>query len=1059
MKRAWLVSLLLVLASAAPARAQVEGGTIGGTVTDASGGVVPGAEVTIQNTATGVARVATTNQAGAYLVPNLVPGPYQLTAAAVGFQSRVVPNLVLTVGSQQTVDFVLTVGSQSQKVVVTGAVPAIQTANATMSGVVQSGTIVNLPLNGRDWTSLATLEPGVSRILTQPSSEVTNSTRLNRGLGAQMTIGGNRPQQNNYLVDGISINDYANAAPGSVLGVDLGVDSIQEFSVITSNAPAAYGKSSGGIINAETRSGSNALHGAAYEYLRNSALDTRSFSDGPEVPPFRRNQFGGAAGGPVVKNHTFVFGDYEGVRQALGVTTTIFTPSAAARAGTLTCTVSPTCPAGTTKVKVDPRVAPYLPLWPLPNGPVNGDTGQFSFVSNQVTNEDYFTSRVDEDLSAKDLLHGTYLFDTGSGKGPDNTDNLVIGTTSRRQLATIEESHIFSSSFLNSVRLGYSRAVADAPKTFSVINPLATNTSLGFLPGAFPGQIAVTGIETFQGGPTGLGEFIYHYNSYQLYDDAYYTRGNHAFQLGAYFERIQSNELGSSHALGQFKFGSLGNFLTDAPTNFDSALSTSISPRSIRQSIVGVYGEDNWRLRPNLTLNLGLRYEMSTVPAEAQNKLSTLPTPTSPAPRTGSPYFSNPTLLNFEPRIGLAWDPTRDGKTAVRAAFGIYDVLPLPYLFELPTMLSAPFYQEGLATKLPKGSFPTGAVALLAGLREAFIQPNPSRNYVMQWNLDAQRQLAPTVSLDIGYIGSEAVHQPFQAPDMNLVLPALTSQGYLWPTPAGTGHVINPPVGAIAGLLWQGTSSYNALEAKLTKQVSRGLQLQGSYTYAKNLDTSSSAVAGSTFDNSQTELPYFNPKLSRAASDFDVRQNLVVNYLWRIPNAPASFGMAAWPLRGWTWGGILQARTGVPFTPLIGGDPLGLNSSLSFDYPDRLSGPGCGSAVNPGSVHYIKTQCFAFPSPATRLGNAGRNSLVGPGLVNVDTTLIKDNPVRRVSENFEVQFQAEFFNVFNHTNFAPPEGAQTDLFNQSGKALASAGTITSIVSSSRQIQFGLKLIW
>ena len=1054
-----------------PLRAQVAGGTVQGTVTDTSGGVVTKAKVVVKNSDTHVEREVATNEAGFYAAPNLLPGRYQVAASAAGFAQQVVPNLTLTVGGQEVVDIVLRVESQAQQVQVTDTAPPIDTGTSSLSGVVNSKTVVDLPLNGRDWTALATLEPGVSGILTQPANDSTSSTRLNRGLGAQLTIGGNRPEQNNYRVDGVSINDYANAAPGGVLGANLGVDSIQEFSVITSNAPASYGKSSGGIINGITRSGTNRFRGTLYEFLRNSALDARNFFDGSEPPPFKRNQFGASAGGPIRESRTFIFGDYEAVRQNLGTTQQTFVPSPAARAGQLT----------SGNVNVDSRVRPYLALYHSPNGTVSGDTGIFTFINNQTIKEDFFTTRVDHTLSSKDSIHGTYLFDTGQAMGPDNSDSLIVGTLLRRQLATVEESHIFGPSVLNSVRLGFSRTVADSPKTFGVINPAATDTSLGFLPGAPPGQIQVTGLTDFQGGPGGVGEVRYHYNSFQIYDDASVIRGTHSLGIGFSVERVDSNDLAGSHPLGQFKFGSIANFLTGKPSSFNSSLSPFDTPRGFRQTILGVYFQDDWRLRPNFALNLGLRYEMATVPAEVQHQVSTLLKPTDPAPRVGPPYFQNPTLRNFEPRIGLSWDPSHHGKTAVRAAFGVYDVLPLHYLFEIPLTLSAPFHQEGVRSNLPAGSFPANAFPLTR-LRNSYIEQDPHRNYVMQWNVNVQRELLRNLTAFVGYIGSEGVHQPFNAPDMNFVLPTLTPAGYLWPVQQTTGTIVNPNVGALAGILWQGTSSYNALQVKLTQAVSHGLQIQGSYTWAKNLDTSSSSVAGSTFDNSVTELPFFDQRLTRGLSEFDIRHTFAVSYLWQLPAPPSSLGVAGWLIQGWTWGGIVQARTGVPFTPTLGGDPLGLNGSLTFDFPDRLGGPGCKSAVNPGSVHYINTNCFSVPvAPASLaaacrlaldasgkpipgtclnlLGNGGRNSLISPGLADLDLSLFKNNPIKKISETFNVQFQAQFFNLLNRTNLAPPLKSQTALFNQSGNPLTSGGVITSTLTSSRQLQFALKLIW
>ena len=1040
------LGLVLTLLVAAQMWGQVAGGTIQGTITDDSGAILQNATVVITRTASGVSRTATTNGDGFYIAANLLPGVYEMTVAATGFANLVRKDITLTVGSVEVVNLALHVGKVTENVEVTGVPPAVELATSSLSGVVSAGTVRQLPLNGRDWTSLATLEPGVSSVLTQSTLAAGDTNRVNRGYGAQLTVGGTRPEQNNYRVDGISVNDYANAAPGGILGTNLGVDAIQEFSVITSNAPADYGKNSGGVINAITRSGTNKFHGSAYEFFRNSALDARNFFDGPQVPAFKQNQFGASAGGPIVKNRTFIFGDYEGVRESLGATSQVFVPSPAARTGQLK----------SGKVTVSPKVLPFLNLYPLPNGPVNGDTGLFNFVSNSNTHENYFTTRADHTISSKDFLHGTYLFDTGQSQTPDSADSLLVGTIMRRQFVALEETHIFSPSFLNSVRFGFSRTVADAPKVFAIINPLVADTSLGFSPGVPPGQIVVSGLETLNGGPGGQGEFIYHYNSFQEYDDASLTRGKHALQFGGSLERVQANDLGSSRTLGRFQFGSIASFLTNKPTSFVSNATPFETPRNYRQLIAAAYVQDNWRLRSNLTLNIGLRYEMATVPIEVNNKLATLANITDPTPKIGSPYFQNPTLRNFEPRIGFSWDPFGSGKTAVRAAFGIYDVLPLHYLVEVPIQQVAPFHLEGLNSNLPTGAFPLGGFPLSL-FKQLSIEQNPSRSYVEQWNLNIQRQLTRSLAAVVGYIGSAGIHNPFAVPDKNIVLPTSTPRGYLWPAPAGSGTVINPKVGTIIGVGWPGRTSYNGLQVKLTEIMAKRLQVQGSYTWSKNIDTSSSAVNGNTFLNSVSELPFFDTRLSRALSDFDVRHNLAVSYLWQLPGPPSSFGAAGWVIRGWNLGGILKVRSGIPFTPTIGGDPLGLKNSQPFAFPNRLTGPGCESAVNPGSVNYVKTQCFTFPVPSTLLGNARRNSLIGPGLIDYDASLLKDSPIKGISEQFDIQFQAQFFNVLNHTNLAVPSSGQ--IFNATGGLLSSAGVITSTDTTSRQIQFSLKVIW
>src|ERR1700735_5028728 len=496
---------LIVLVTGSACLAQVAGGTISGRVIDRSGRAIAGAQVAIKNSATAILRSIHADNDGIYTAPNLLPGTYEISASKEGFALLVRSGVLVTVGSEEVIDFKLNPGEVKTKIEVSGTPPAIQLASSTLEATENSTTVRELPLNGRDWTTLAQLQPGVGGVYQLPLG--LSNQRANRGLGMQLSIGGTRPQGNNYRLDGISINDYSNAGPGSVLGVLLGVEAVQEFSVVTNNAPASYGRTSGGVINAITRSGTNALHGSAYEFLRHSVLGARNFFDTTQSPPpFRRNQFGADAGGPIVKSKWFFFGDYEGIRQLLSTTTVDIVPSAAARTGSLT----------TGTVRVDPSVEPYLALYPLPNGPVKGDTGNFTLATPQKTNEDFFTSRSDFTIGKVDSLFGTYMFDNGKTEGPDSFNDNIIGTLSRRQAAVLEETHSFGAQMTNTARLGFSRIVSQAAKRLRAINPVAADTLLGFLRGQPVGVITNSELSTFPGGFGAVGEFDFLYNSYQF---------------------------------------------------------------------------------------------------------------------------------------------------------------------------------------------------------------------------------------------------------------------------------------------------------------------------------------------------------------------------------------------------------------------------------------------------------------------------------------------------------------------------------------------------------------
>ncbi len=1077
----WLF-LCLVMSISVRLSAQVAGATLSGTVVDKSGAIVANAQIVIKNLATGVTRDLTTDADGFYTAPNLLPGRYMVTTSATGFATLVRTGITLTVGAQQVLNLTLQVGTVSQQIEVVGEAPTVELASSSITAEVNSVTVRELPLNGRSWTDLATLQPGVNAIQTQVSF-TSGADRGNRGFGSQMTISGARPQQNSYRLDGVNINDYSNGAPGSVLGGNLGVDAIQEFSVLTSNYSAEYGRTAGGVVNAITKTGTNGFHGSAYEFLRNSALDARNFFDGPNIPPFRRNQFGASAGAPIRKDRTFIFGDYEGIRQSKGIAVIDTVPSPAARAGNLS----------TGTVTVDPSAAKYLPFYPLPNGPLlgAGDIGIFSFPAQQIVTENFFTTRLDHKISEKDSLFGTYLYDDTGYQSPDALDVQTIGSHTRRQVVALEENHIFSSKVMNTVRAGYSREAVSDNSTVSVINSLAADSSLGAVPGGTAAQVLIQGVTPFSGGTNGSSRYLYYWNSFQGYDDVFVTHGTHSLKLGVSVERIQLNMDNFSNPTGVFRFGTLDHFITNQPSRFNGP---SSDPRDFRQTVFGAYAQDDWHLRPNLTLNLGLRYEMATVVKEALGRFSTLLNITDSSAQLGNPLFLNPTLQNFEPRVGFAWDPFRNGKTAVRGGFGIFDVLPLPNQFTLDTN-SQPFSLSGSVqdqTALA-GTFFAGAIPLLTvnTLQQTIIQHAPKRNYVMQWNLNTQRELLPNLTAMVGYVGSRGVHQAIQDDDMNNVTPTLTPAGYLFPSPIGSGQKINPNFGAIRGIFYQGNSFYNALEVGVQKKMSRNFRIQGSFTWGKSIDTGSATIGGDQFSNSISSLwPRTDPNANRALSDFNVGRTLVINAIWDIPGLKSSLGPVGWATNGWELGGIYTVTDGVPFTPTFGtdADPLGLNSSDPWAFPSRVTGPGCGSLINPGNPNnYIKTQCFTvplapnmafwtancdpvppgtapggvpFPECFNLRGNAGRNSLIGPGTSELDFSIFKNNPIKKISESFNVQFRAEFFNILNHANFAVPSTpGNTDIFDSTGAPSAVAGLLTSTTTTAREIQFALKVVW
>jgi len=1094
---AWIGALsLLVLSFEKPVCAQVTGATLTGTVKDTSGAVIPNARISVKNIATGIGREVVSDSSGLYSAPNLLPGKYEVTTSAAGFSTEVQSGIALAVTETQSLDISLHVGEVTERIQVTSAAPAVQLSTSSVSAEVSGIEVRELPLNGRDWTQLAILQPGVTAVRTQT---VANSTtnRGNRGFGNELTDSGHTPYQNNYRINGISVNDYTNGSPGSVLGVQLGVDGIQEFSVLSANYPAEYGRASGAVINAITKSGTNQFHGSAYWFLRDKVLDARNYFDGLTIPPFHRNQFGASGGGPIKKDKTFFFVDYEGVRQDLSQSLHDTVPTAAARAGNL-CSV-PMTGCKPTTVTVDPKVAPYLAFWPMPNSGLtptgNGDTGFFNSSALARLPENYVTGRLDHTISEHDTLAISTLYDRSSVTAPDALSISNSQSQTLRLLDSVEWTHIFSSSTVNTARLGYSRSVGLIADAAGAINPLAADPSLGAAPGRNAPILTVPGLTTMQGA-VGALTFVHHrQNSYQAYDDLFVTKGKQSLKFGGSVEDIRYGELYSLFGNGSYSFPSLQGFLTNQPTSL-----TILDPNfpltevGFRQAIFGAYVQDDWRIRPNFTLNLGLRYEPTTLPTEAHHRFGIVENLFGGGIVTSlaHPWQSNATLHDFEPRIGFSWDPFSQGKTAIRGGFGIYDVLPLPWTLAQTVAPNYPFALSVAGGNLPAGSFPTGALATVpfdtGHALGSYLNQHPPSSYTMDWNLNIQHQLASSITATVGFVGSRSVHLSWKLQDQDMVLPTLTSAGYLWPCNnafnpcTGHGTKLNTTVGGIGSNFFDAAGWYDGLQVGITKRMSNGFQVQGSYTWSKCIDTESSSIATDTYLNSARDLPFFDAQARRGVCDYNLAHVFVGNYIWQVPKARFANSAASHVLNGWELGGVITTNTGSPFTVLISGNPLGMNSSDAIDFPNRLWGTsGCSNPINPGSVNYLKLNCFTPPTapasfasmcqPAAAsvaalipntcmnlLGDNGRNTLIGPGLFDFDFSLFKNNYIPKISESFNVQFRAEFFNILNHTNFQSPLDNKT-IFTQTGTLVGGAGVIDATTTTSRQIQLGLKVIF
>jgi outer membrane receptor protein involved in Fe transport len=653
---------------------------------------------------------------------------------------------------------------------------------------------------------------------------------------------------------------------------------------------------------------------------------------------------------------------------------------------------------------------------------------------------------------------------------------------------SIDQTHIFSPTLINTFRVGLSRVRGDINNPVSG-DAVATDATLAIAPGAVaPPQISVNGILTTAIGLGGLNRFQHRWTSGQLYDDAFVTRGTHSIKVGFAFERMRYNILEQLSPNGRMNnYASLAQLLSNTTKKLNALAPGQSNEVAIRESLFAGYVQDDWRWRPNFTINMGLRYEFTTLPTDANNRIQEITTlvgcatpgvapsltsPCGPVP-VSSFIASNPTTKDFEPRIGFSWDPFKDGKTAVRSGFGMFDVLPLPYEFGLNTAATAPYQIVGFDNNGKLGSGIDPNVSFNPNnVRNRYIQQNPSRAYVMNWNINVQREIASNWRLLVGYVGSRSVHLSVAADDINLVPPVQTAAGILIPSNtyqldpnwggANGGLTPGAPGGAgIRPVIFDGASTYHGLQVQLKRSMSHGLQGQLSYTLGNCKDTSSAPVTGDTYVNSVAVPLLLSKQYRLGACDFDIRNTLVGTFIWDLPG-PKS-GIASYLAGGWELGTIVTATSGSPFTVTIGGggDPLvtGFNGDFSMDYPNLIAGcnatPGVTTNAQ-GKPMAFDPSCFtAAPAVAggVLVGNSGRNAFYGPGLTTVDFSAFKNV---NVSERVRLQFRAEFFNLLNHPNFAAPNFLN-DANNSIGTA--TAGVIGSTSTSSRQVQLGAKLVW
>lgn len=1047
--------LLALLALPYSASGQVITATIFGVVRDETGAILPGATITVKNLDTGIVRTTVTDDQGRYRVPQLAVGNYQVEASLTGFQTAVRSGITLTVGREAAVDFTLKVGEISERVTVIGEAPLVDTSSSAISALVDDKTIQDLPLNGRDLTQLVNLQPGAMEVRTASG---TSSMISGVGPGKRISVSGSRTSYNLYSIDGVDVQDIHRQAPGSVSGGSLGVEGIREFSVLANNYSAEYSSQGGAVVNAITNSGTNDIHGSLFEFHRNSVLDAKNFFDKVDepIPPFKRNQFGFALGGPIRKDQSFFFSSYEGLRERLGLSLVSRVPDENARKGLLP---DPNRPGQLRDVGVHPLIAPYLALLPLPNGRNFGDgTAEFLTSFSRPTTENYFVSRVDHKFSDSDSLVARYIFDNSTVKFPNNGN--VLALTSGElgwQSMMISESHLFSPTLINNFRLGFNRT-----REFITTGRLfELGPEFDFIPGQPFGNssnIDVGGLTSI-GGQSNHPKF-YVVNSFQYSDDVAYTRGAHAFKFGVLVKRFQVNITAPQNLGGTYRFLSLDRFLRAEPFTFTGAKRGGDPTRSMRQNLVGVYVQDDIRVKRNLTLNLGLRYEFATSPTEKHGRITNVRSALDAAPTIGALY-DNPSLRNFGPRIGFAWDLTGDGRTALRGGFGLFyqqllsnvwfiDIVRQPPFFGIAQMRNPPFLAV-FRTIDPAGITPN-----LQSLDFDLDQP-----YIMQYNLSLQREIASNTSMSIAYAGSRGNHLLYVRM-ANAAVPVILSDGRKF-FPAGSQRR-NPNFADDARQSSWAQSFYNSFQLSLRRRFAKGLQFQVSYTFSRSIDEGYDRWDFTQFGGTTGFQDPDDHKVGRGLSDFHVSNNFVFNYTYDLPIGPGQRiggdlnGAAAKLLGGWQINGIVTLADGAPFTATLGYNAA-RDGVLNFTITPNLRAGASNNPVLGGPDRYFDPTAFEAQELGF-YGNLGRNTIIGPGFANFDFALIKNTFIRSLSENFNVQFRAEFFNLFNRPQFANPAGQQRVIIINQGQGInPAAGRITSTVATSRQIQFALKVIF
>jgi hypothetical protein len=1020
--------VLLFVTLIAPAAAAQTAATVSGTVHDASEAVLPGVTITAKSGETGLTRTTVTGPEGRFVIAQLPPGTYEIRAELAGFKPHVRPEVALAVAQSLAVNITLQIGDLSIVDVVTGEMPSVNTSTPELSYLVTSEQIEQIPLNGRNYTDLALLQPAVNAFPHRDGGSV-----VAHGLG--MSINGQDPRANAYLLDGTLMNDFTNGPAGSAAGTALGLDTIREFRVQSNAYSAEFGRNSGGQINVLTKSGTNRFSGNVFEFHRNDALDARNYFDTADKPDFWRNQFGTTAGGPIAIDRAFFFFGYEGLIERLGRTISTVVPDDNARLGIL--------PTGT--VVIDPAVEPYLREFPVANGPSLGQgLAEYTFPFNQTLDQHFVQGRVDYNASATRQLFGRYTLDDTTQFLPTDYPQFPREFFSRNQFFTGEYRQVLSPRMFNTMRLGFSRT-----RIGQNVQSNTTEELPVFVPGRdFAGAIDIGGMKRF--GPQSSANLRLVQNVFSFANDLTYSLGRHTVKAGGLVERYQDNMVNPTFSLGIYRFASLNTFLSATAANFIGLTPEAQFDRYWRFTLFGFYAQDDYQITPRLTLNAGLRYEFTTMPEDIYGRDSALPDLTASQPTTGRLY-EGPSYENFSPRGGFAWDVFGDGRTAVRAGYGLYfntnshqnlivtvtnpPATPRPVIIN-PTFPNPPFDRAGAISIRP-------------------VQWDLETPRVHVFNVNVQREIWARTAVTVGYAGSRGTHL-LRSNDVNTAQFTMLPDGTVF-IPAGTPRP-NTAFSTIELKSSDGESWYNAFILDIRKRFSAGFSVQSSYTLSKSEDTTQASTFFSDATNgTTTAFPEYIPDYNRGLSDFDTRHAWVVNFTVDIPGTDALGGVFS----GWQASGIWNMRSGQPLTAFVQSNRSrslwnpSLGPGIGQDRPSYAPGYGPENAVLGRVDQWFNASAFVL-QPAGTFGNTGRGDFIGPNTRTLDLALTRRATFKPLGADGRLEFRIEAFNLLNRANFGPPALIAFAGTANDEAPLSTFGRITTTVTSARQIQLGVK---